>query len=1114
MAQPGYSAASIFAAESETCALMRAFDWSSTRLGAPEAWPQSLRSLLSVCLNARFPACVFWGDEYLLLYNDAWSKILGGRHPQALCQPAREASPELWECFSARLEQALRENRASWEGDETTPASRCDRSSERNLEFNFSPIQGEGGAIVGVFASATEAGRLPDDEPRGDRPYGLADGATSVESACSERHEPQQQVGARQQAILEFALNRVHDAVYLINEDARILYGNDETSRALGYSPEELQSLRVADIDPDFPLTRWPTHWHELKDRGSLAFETCHRTKDGRLFPVEVTANYFEYGGRAYNLALVRDISERKRVEQERLLHLHSVESMDRLNRVIQGVNDLEQMMSDALDAVLSIFDCDRAYLMYPCDPDAAFWWVPMERTKPQYPGALQLGLKIPMDVGVARAQQTLLAHDGPLRFGPGMEHGLPADSAEQFGFKSFMSMAIHPKVGKPWHFGIHQCSYARIWTHDEAILLQEIGRRLADGLTSLLSYRNLQESEAKYRRIVDTANEGIWVLGPDNLTLFVNAQMAEMLGYSEDEMKDHPATDFMFKEDVADHLGRMENRRGGVREHYECRLCRKDGQAVWMLVSATPVFDAKGHIEGAFAMFTDITERKNAEEALRTHKEHLEETVQKRTAELIAARDATEAARVANRAKSVFLANMSHQLRTPLNAILGFSAMLLKDPQVMKEQRQSLEIISRSGDHLLKLINDVLEFTKIEAGHMMLNIAPFDLGAMVREVTDVTRLRAMEIGLRLEVEQSPEVPRYIKADEGRLRQILANLADNAVKFTKQGTITIRLCIRQNAQPHLQMEVEDTGPGIAPDDLKSLFKPFAQLGGVGTTHLGAGLGLVLSRQFAQTMGGTLSATSTPGKGTVFRVDIPVELAEGVDIGAEERPVVAGEVVGSALGTPRYRILIAEDQAENQLLLRQLMTKIGLRVKVAANGEECVKLFRAWRPHLIWMDRRMPVMDGIEAAHCIRNLPEGRDVKIVAVTASVFKEQQQEMLNAGMDDLVCKPYRFDEIYGCLAKQLGVKYIYSTDTAKAVSVPVKLTPEMLADLPAALCKELKEAVESLDSARIEEVIQQVSKNDEALGQILMQLAVSFEYPAILQVLAAESAVRPRY
>ncbi|MFA7384451.1 MAG: PAS domain S-box protein, partial [Desulfurivibrionaceae bacterium] len=323
-------------------------------------------------------------------------------------------------------------------------------------------------------------------------------------------------------------------------------------------------------------------------------------------------------GDLAFGIMVLRVRSERKRTEQERLDHLRLVESMDQINRSIHGTDDLEQMMSDVLDAVLEIFDCDRAWLLYPCDPEAASWSVPMERTKPEYPGANVQGRVLPMDQEVQKMFQIQRGTDSPVSWGPGSDYPYPEWLTEQFGVQSQLSVTTYPKSGQPWQFGMHQCSHVRVWQPEELRLFQEINRRLADGLTGLLAYRNLQESETKYRRIVETATEGIWMLGLDNMTTFVNTRMADLLGYSAEEMFGRPVTDFMFAEDAADHLSKMDNRSQGISEHYERRFRCKSGQTVWALASATPIIDDEQHYQGTFAMFTDITERKQSVEILR----------------------------------------------------------------------------------------------------------------------------------------------------------------------------------------------------------------------------------------------------------------------------------------------------------------------------------------------------------------------------------------------------------------------------------------------------------------------------------------------------------------
>jgi len=686
---------------------------------------------------------------------------------------------------------------------------------------------------------------------------------------------------------------------------------------------------------------------------------------------------------------------------------------------------------------------------------------------------------------------------DASVLLGQIAQEQLPAYlDAETVSRRDMTDFSMNLKMQRPdgeWRW-IHARSHPR---------KRENGQVVWDGIVTDITDRYLFEVEInRLAQAVEQNPTGILITDLQGALLFTNQaytritgyQFAEIYGKSQRELLSTEISDAEFDQFQA-HLATGKPWTGILKNR------RKDGGLYWEQLNVAPVYDDTGTVASYLYLRIDLTESKRTEEELRRYKDHLEEQVQERTAELVLARDAAEAA---NRAKSVFLANMSHELRTPLNAILGFSNLMRKDLAIPGVQMENLNIINRSGEHLLTLINDVLEMAKIEAGRVQLENVPFDLGGMVRDVTDMMQIRAQEKGLQLLLDQSSAFPRYIKGDEARLRQALINLIGNAVKFTRQGGVTVRLGTKENTVSHLLIEVEDTGEGISPEDQQRIFEPFVQIGEY-SVNQGSGLGLTITRQFVQLMGGTLDVKSTPSKGSVFLVDLPLAAAHAADI-VKPDDIAKGNVIGLAPNQPVYRILIVDDQPENQLLLSRLMGVINFPVKTADNGVEAIEQFRNWQPHFIWMDSRMPVMDGIEATRRIRELPGGKDLKIVAVTASAFIEQRNELLNAGMDDFVRKPYRFNDIYDCLGRLLGVQYIFESTPVAIESEIVMLTQDMLAALSPELRNELKEALESLDSDRISVAITQVEALDAKLYKTLSYFVANFDYPGILKALSS--------
>jgi CheY-like chemotaxis protein/nitrogen-specific signal transduction histidine kinase len=458
-----------------------------------------------------------------------------------------------------------------------------------------------------------------------------------------------------------------------------------------------------------------------------------------------------------------------------------------------------------------------------------------------------------------------------------------------------------------------------------------------------------------------------------------------------------------------------------------------------------------------------------------------------------------------ANRAKSTFLSTMSHEIRTPMNAILGYAQLMSRDPNLSADAKANLAIIGRSGEHLLGLINDILDMSKIEAGRIELNPATFNLPRLLDDLASMFRLRAEAKALRFEMLVDGESVPYVLADEGKIRQALINLLGNAIKFTRQGQIRMHVTLcRKSDQLWMSAHVEDTGSGLTDDEQKKLFEPFTQTSRGVNSQEGTGLGLAISRKYARLMGGDITVSSQRGQGSTFRFEIPIEPGDaGVAIRRKAHP----RVVALRAGQESPKILVVDDHVENRDWLMKLLSSIGFSVESADNGQAAIRTWESWKPRLILMDVHMPVMDGLEATRRIKADPRGKETAIVILTASALDEDRRAVAQTGADDFIAKPCREEDLLEKIRALLDLAYDYE-DVGEADSKPlagIAALGSALAQLPLELVEELRNATSIGNKRLLDSLILKVPQaGDAAAARSLQELADKYQYDDLTRLL----------
>ncbi|KVV37553.1 hybrid sensor histidine kinase/response regulator [Burkholderia territorii] len=838
-------------------------------------------------------------------------------------------------------------------------------------------------------------------------------------------------------------LSSIGDGVVSTDADGFVTFVNPAGEALTGWPRSEATGQRLREIfllhdeDTGARIDDPATAVLQSANAGGLPARTLLRKRDGSDLPVECTATPMtdERGARLGVVIVFRDVTQKRRAQEAEILR----ETNARLEMAMYGSNvGVWEIDMPEGDYKLGFARYSNIYEWLGFD-------APQARLDYEaYMSVLHPDHRASTDHAVA---SFLESGDGVFELENRLRH---RDGSDRWVL--VRGTARRDATGKPVRFVGSLVDITQLKATEQA----------------------LRASEERFRGTFENAAVGVAHCDLDGRFLRVNHRSAEIVGWPRAELQRRRLHELIHDCFIVASIDRFRQLKEGKVEHYseEVPLVRGDGSRVWVTLSVALQQDASGQTSHVIVIIQDISARKALEETVRV------------------AKDAAEAA---NRAKDQFLANISHELRTPLNGILGYAQMLQRDARLDTRQRASVDVIEQSGQHLLTLINDILDFARLGAGKLELQVGEVSLRAFLATIAEIVAVRAQQKRLALNYVAAADLPAVVRVDERRLRQVLLNLLANAVKFTDHGTVT--LSVRRCASGRVRFEVRDTGIGVSADRLEAIFQPFEQAGDHTRRSGGAGLGLAISRQLVRMMGGDIDVASSVGEGSVFGFELDAPAS------AVEPDACAPRVPAGSLDGARRVVLVVDDVPANRALLADLLGRVGFNVIESSDGRDALERAAACAPELIILDTVMPLMGGIETLRHLRRSKALSATPVIVVSADASEQNARANLDAGASVFLEKPLDLDRLLSAIATLLD-----GMDTAQRAATSCEADPPLIVPPHEEMTVLHRHALRGSmrDITRHADRLATLHEKYEPFAARLRQLATTYESQALLSLI----------